>query len=93
MKDQKDSKETDPSSENMKPVKEQSGTDAKLNVTETFNMVNKTETEHLKLNATTTEESEKKPKIVLFKEPISSKVEYVSVPYLSGDQLQESIKK
>lgn len=89
--DQQDSKETDPSSEKVKPVKEEPETEAKVNETESAE--NKTETDQKKLNATVKEEIEKKPKVVLLKEPIASEVEHVAVPHLSGDQLQESIKK
>lgn len=78
--------------EGTKPVKEEPEMPKKVNETE--KTLNKTETEDVKkANATAKEETEKKPKVVVLKEPINSSVTHLGVIHLTGDQLQESVSK
>ncbi len=82
--------ETDSSEEQTKSDKEEPEAQAKLN--ETQKAANKTEPDAKKVNGTA-KEVDRKPKIVLLKETIDSEVDDLSVPSLSGDHLQKSIKK
>lgn len=71
-------------------MSEESEFESKVNETE--NTFNKTEANDKK-NNTSKEDVDSKPKIILLKEPIESQVHILTVPELSGDQLNESINK
>lgn len=60
---------------------------------ETDKVENKTKTSPKNVNGTSKGAVEKKPKIMLIKEPISSEVDYSGVPHLEGEPFLSSVAK